>query len=147
MSTYYTIPRTLFHFLGGLCITQWALPTLRDSITGSSAASPHTKTAAPPAVSSSGSLSGLWGSVRWSVETSTTPPLLSSSLADDMEEVLRTHCWLAAMLLALAVASGGTPAVLGSGLSVCAGGGAEGRARYCGVKQRVHELWRKANTA
>ncbi|KAG5488096.1 hypothetical protein LSCM1_08160 [Leishmania martiniquensis] len=134
---YRTAPQILFQFMGGLSITQCAYPVLHDAFTADKAdtRSPAVP-AAPAASSSSGHLSGLWGAVKWSFRT----PSVSCTLSDDIEQLLRAHCWLASLILSLTVVSGGVPALLGSGLGVYCNGGPEGKARYGRLKQRLRDF-------
>ncbi|KAG5487373.1 hypothetical protein CUR178_08459 [Leishmania enriettii] len=135
---YRTAPQILFQFSGGFSITQCAYPVLYGAFTAETDthASATTTTS-----SSSGSLSGIWGSVRWILRG----PPVNRTLSDDMEELLRAHCWLASVALSLTVVSGGAPALLGSGLSLYCNGGPQGQARYSRLKQRLRDFAEKGN--
>ncbi|GET85377.1 hypothetical protein, conserved [Leishmania tarentolae] len=131
---YRTTPQILFQFMGGLSITQYTYPILYDAFTGERSGA-HATTMTTPR-SSSGSFSGLWGSVKWSIQA----PPVGRTLTEDIEELLRTHYLLSAAVLSFTIVSGGAPALLGSGLSVYCNGGPEGKARYARLTQRLREL-------
>ncbi|AYU75534.1 hypothetical_protein_-_conserved [Leishmania infantum] len=137
---YRTAPQILFQFVGGLSITQYTYPILYDAFTGEKTGA-HAATITTS--SSSGSFSGLWGSLKWSFQA----PPVDHTLTDDIEELLRTHYWLASAVLSLTVVSGGAPALLGSGLSVYCNGGPEGKARYSLLKQRLRNFSENGNHA
>lgn len=135
---YRTAPQILFQFLGGLSITQYTYPILYDAFAGAKTGA-HATTITTS--SSSGSFSGLWGSVGWTFQA----PPVDRTLTDDIEELLRTHCWLASAVLSFTVVSGGAPALLGSGLSVYCNGGPEGKVRYSQLKQRLRNFSENGN--
>ncbi|KAG5512280.1 hypothetical protein JKF63_07802 [Porcisia hertigi] len=137
---YRTTPQILFQFVGGLSIAQLAFPILHDAITSKNTSSSNVVATATPG--SSGTLSGVWGSLKWNLGP---PTGVHGTLADDIEALLRTHCWVASAILSFTLLSGGTPALLGGGLSVYCNSSPEGKARYSRLKQQFRSFSEAGN--
>ncbi|KPI87839.1 hypothetical protein ABL78_3066 [Leptomonas seymouri] len=136
MQMYRTAPQLVFQFVGGFSITQYAYPILFNS--PKQPPTNATATAKSSSAPSTGSVSGVWGSVQWGVRVgdSATP----RSLPEDVESLLTSYRTVSAALLSFIVVSGGAPALLGAALSIYCDGTPEGMARYAKIKRKIREL-------